>query len=798
MKKYLVLFATMLTAVCLAFVAACAPDDAQKTVESLKVDASKAKTEFVVNEQFTYNGLEVKAVYSDKSESAVTGYTVAPPDMSTAGEKDVTVSYQQKTATYKITVSELELTGITLNTDKAPKTFRVGDTFSYEGLIVTANYADNSSKAVTGYTVSTPDLTSTGEKTVTVTYEGKTATYTVNVVEAGAEPQLTGISVTLTKNYAEQNGEVELTVTAEYDIGGNKTLTASDYQLTADLSEIGETEITVKYSTFTETATVWVVPVEDDLFGTLDFTAENSENELLLYLTEFDTTDGKGTGNGSPSLAKGWYFFTFAEDGSHYMATFECNHAGAVGGWGTTFTSGDEAITAGLVWDDAPAHASELEVKYNNVNYYADGQKTRARVLGWTDEARSVTIGGIETTYKKGAAFSAEGVTVNANLKSGENADITEKCTVTVKTAPDMSKIGNQTVELNIVYTYDDYGIERTQNINQSVEILVLPDVPVTDTIAFPSGANGETLTLYVTARTGGGSLDADATANGSLIYHDAQGYVTLTFAYTYTATGQTRSMTISEEGFTATFAEGKLTIAHGEVTFSAEANVVNTILNHLEKQFTGVRWLETREYVVGATLSAPVRTFSDGSTEALQENEYTATTVDMNTVGVKEITFAYTAKDEYADKAEGATIQIICIPAVDWDTNRLEFGADKNGSGATLELFIENRSVPSGGYWGTEQVSTGWLLVRNADGSFEMYEYKFKLGSDVVSHPYPDNPTGGDPNATGGSSADGKVTSRVPGGSEDYHDCLVVEVGGKLFAAEDGNRWHLVLFGWQ
>ena len=66
----------------------------------------------------------------------------------------------------------------------------MGDTFSAEGLVVTATYSDTTTAAVTGYTLSEVDMTTAGTKTVTVTYtEGdvtKTATFdiTVNAVIA--------------------------------------------------------------------------------------------------------------------------------------------------------------------------------------------------------------------------------------------------------------------------------------------------------------------------------------------------------------------------------------------------------------------------------------------------------------------------------------------------------------------------------------------------------------------------------------------------------------------------------------
>ena len=78
------------------------------------------------------------------------------------------------------------LSSISLNTSGATTTFCVGETFSSSGLVTTASYTGGCSDAtVTPTSVSSPDMASGGEKTVTVSYtEGgvtKTATYTITV-----------------------------------------------------------------------------------------------------------------------------------------------------------------------------------------------------------------------------------------------------------------------------------------------------------------------------------------------------------------------------------------------------------------------------------------------------------------------------------------------------------------------------------------------------------------------------------------------------------------------------------------
>ena len=74
------------------------------------------------------------------------------------------------------------LTGISV-TGPTIKQYDVGAKFNPAGLVVTANYSDGSSVVLSEgqYTLSEPDMSTAGEKTITVTYQDKTATFTIKV-----------------------------------------------------------------------------------------------------------------------------------------------------------------------------------------------------------------------------------------------------------------------------------------------------------------------------------------------------------------------------------------------------------------------------------------------------------------------------------------------------------------------------------------------------------------------------------------------------------------------------------------
>lgn len=92
------------------------------------------------------------------------------------GFKSITVYFKEDTPP----TPEKELIGIEVS--GTPDAFWKGDTFNHNGMTVTATWDDGDETDVTSLAeFSTPDMTTAGEKTVTVIYQGETATYTINV-----------------------------------------------------------------------------------------------------------------------------------------------------------------------------------------------------------------------------------------------------------------------------------------------------------------------------------------------------------------------------------------------------------------------------------------------------------------------------------------------------------------------------------------------------------------------------------------------------------------------------------------
>ena len=160
-------------------------------------------------------------------------------------------------------VSSSPLASIAVDVTGTTTTFHVGDTFTHEGAVVTATYGDASTKVVTDKaTFSTPDLSTTGTKEVTVSYTEsgveKTTTYNITV---NAPATLTDIALSGTYTTTFTQGDAfnheGLIVTANYDDGTNKIVTDDATFSTPDMETVGKKTVTVSYTenTVTKTAT---------------------------------------------------------------------------------------------------------------------------------------------------------------------------------------------------------------------------------------------------------------------------------------------------------------------------------------------------------------------------------------------------------------------------------------------------------------------------------------------------------------------------------------------------------------
>jgi hypothetical protein len=214
-------------------------------LSSIAVSQLPAKTSYAKGEEFDPAGLEITGTYGDGAEKIETGYTVDAVDTNSTGAKTVTVSLNEKTAAFTISVGPAVLLSIEISNGPAKTVYAKGESFNPAGLVVTGTYTDNPAKTETGYTLSAVDTASTGTKTVTVSLNAKTAAFTISVTNAA----LSSIAVTKmpTKtSYAKgvAFNPAGLEVTGTYT--DNSTKLETGYSLSeVDTASVGTKTVTV-------------------------------------------------------------------------------------------------------------------------------------------------------------------------------------------------------------------------------------------------------------------------------------------------------------------------------------------------------------------------------------------------------------------------------------------------------------------------------------------------------------------------------------------------------------------------
>lgn len=154
-------------------------------LETLTITKQPNKTVYKSGESFDPTGMIVTAGYGYGLTSDVTGYTVSPQIL-TDGVTEVTITYTEgrvtKTAMVPVTVEKV-LVSIAITTNPSKMAYSYLETFNPAGMVVTAEYSDGSSEAVSGYTYPETAFSTLGQQAVEIAYayEGVTKTASLNV-----------------------------------------------------------------------------------------------------------------------------------------------------------------------------------------------------------------------------------------------------------------------------------------------------------------------------------------------------------------------------------------------------------------------------------------------------------------------------------------------------------------------------------------------------------------------------------------------------------------------------------------
>ena len=156
-----------------------------KAVSSIAVNTKPTKQTYTAGDTLNTAGMKIKVTYTDKTTKVITkGFTCSPTKLNTVGQQKITVSYGGKTTNFTVKVNKktTKVKSIAISNKPSTLSYRKGETLKTSGMKLKVTYTDGTSKVITsGFTCSPTKLNTAGKQKITVSYGGKTTTFTVTV-----------------------------------------------------------------------------------------------------------------------------------------------------------------------------------------------------------------------------------------------------------------------------------------------------------------------------------------------------------------------------------------------------------------------------------------------------------------------------------------------------------------------------------------------------------------------------------------------------------------------------------------
>ena len=262
--------------------------------------------------------------------------------------------------------------------------YLIGDAFAFTGTC-TVNYSDGTSEEVTPTSVSKPDMTTVGEKTITVEYGEVSTTYTitvksgeVNVAEALEIAGELEVGKTTTSKYSVTGYIKE--VTTAFDAGyKNITFTIADTVDGTDVLTCFRVTTTAEASEkLVAGAQVKVTGKLTNYQGTLEI-AQGGTVELLKEATTPDTPDTPDPTDGV--IANGKYFIsTSATSGEGKMLAATTTAVTSAPPAATTYLNSDESKAWTFTKVEHATYTDVYTISCGDMNLYTTDANNGMRI----------------------------------------------------------------------------------------------------------------------------------------------------------------------------------------------------------------------------------------------------------------------------------------------------------------------------------------------------------------------------------------------------------------------------------
>lgn len=164
-------------------------DIAEAAVEGIGVLTLPNKTQYKVGDSLDTRGLVIRAYTAKGHYDISEGLECSPTKLKEAGRQNITVKYADKKCSFTVTVEDdNKLKSIGIASLPVRREYAVGDSVDVSGLSLQLIYDGRTEIINKGFDYSPKKLEREGSQDITVSYEGHTAVFSINVKQAAANP----------------------------------------------------------------------------------------------------------------------------------------------------------------------------------------------------------------------------------------------------------------------------------------------------------------------------------------------------------------------------------------------------------------------------------------------------------------------------------------------------------------------------------------------------------------------------------------------------------------------------------
>lgn len=416
--------------------------------------------------------------------------------------------------------------------------YNVGDTFTFTGTC-TAHYSDGSSSPVTPTSVSSPDMSSVGQKTINVSYSEnavtKNASYTITVTASGGggEEGSQRISSSTSSTYY-QSGDIcptgstsSATATCDaFDVswlknGGSNSIAYTYAEIRVYASHSFTITPKEGYTITSVVITANSSSYANAVGGSSVTNCSKSVSGSTVTLTPTNGNNAVGFTNSAQSRLN-YIVVNYEYDGESKPTLTSISLSNIT----TSYVEGDPFVkpTVTAHYSDSSSEVVTNDSSFTGYDMNSLGEQTVTVTYSGETESYKITVNegtlssiavtGMTTTYVKNATFSFDG-TCTATFANGYQKVVTP----TSVTSPDMSIGGNKTITVSYTYNGNTRTVTYDITVNSSrvvIEETTTTGYSVVGTITWPSNTQTISSSLLSISTSGYTTIESNAIRLGS------------------------------------------------------------------------------------------------------------------------------------------------------------------------------------------------------------------------------------------------------------------------------------------